>query len=362
VRKAVTLSMALVLVLAFQATAQITITTNTFMPSPGTNLQYMNDNAMNAVFYNSLTSGVGGPMLWDFSPRSYSVGFVQHVVNSASAPSIDSFPGVNLVIMSIINSDTVWSMLQSSSSVLWQKGLVSHYPGGQQIIVYKDSSADLNFPLSYGNNWVMHRRWNVVNGPLTVIYYDTIYYSANAWGTAKYNSKSISSLRLMGHERNIVKTYLSGTLYDSVLTETFTASFVASGYAILETASNLGAGASPQYIGSASSDFVSQITDVTEDGSTLPNDYALEQNYPNPFNPSTEIHFSLPRNSHVTLVVYNVLGQQVKTLVDQTLTAGSYNTSWDGTNQAGSQVASGVYLYRVEANQFAQTKKMVLLK
>jgi hypothetical protein len=94
----------------------------------------------------------------------------------------------------------------------------------------------------------------------------------------------------------------------------------------------------------------------------LPKTFALSQNYPNPFNPNTEVAFDLPVRTHVTLTVYNVLGQQVTTLVNEPLAAGSYVADWNGHSSSGTEAASGIYFYRLHTEQFTQTKKMVLLK
>ncbi len=85
--------------------------------------------------------------------------------------------------------------------------------------------------------------------------------------------------------------------------------------------------------------------------------YALASNYPNPFNPSTEIRFTLPEASAVSLVVYDVMGREVERLLDKTLGAGYHEARWDATG-----LPSGVYLYRIEAGSFAQTRRMTLLK
>jgi hypothetical protein len=89
----------------------------------------------------------------------------------------------------------------------------------------------------------------------------------------------------------------------------------------------------------------------------LPTGFALEQNYPNPFNPTTEFHFSLESPMRVRLQVFNVAGQTVETLVDGHLEAGRHALTWDGSN-----VASGVYFYRLEAADETVTRKMTLLK
>ncbi|MBX7150853.1 T9SS type A sorting domain-containing protein [bacterium] len=103
--------------------------------------------------------------------------------------------------------------------------------------------------------------------------------------------------------------------------------------------------------------------DATFTGNNVvPKEFTLKQNYPNPFNPSTTIAFDLPQDGTLKLVVYNLLGQRVKTLYSGFQLAGSYRISWDGKNELGQQVASGVYLYRVEAGAFVKTKKMMLIK
>lgn len=94
----------------------------------------------------------------------------------------------------------------------------------------------------------------------------------------------------------------------------------------------------------------------------LPRTYALGQNYPNPFNPATQIRYQLPNQSKVTLIIYNLLGQQVKTLINMTLPAGYYVASWDGKDDRGLTAASGVYFYRIQAGSFIKTKKMLFMK
>jgi len=94
----------------------------------------------------------------------------------------------------------------------------------------------------------------------------------------------------------------------------------------------------------------------------LPTEFGLSQNIPNPFNPSTRVTYALPTDSKVNLAVYNVLGQHVKTLVDGFVPAGINSSEWDGTDQGGQTVASGVYFYKISAGSFTDTKKMLMLK
>ncbi len=104
-------------------------------------------------------------------------------------------------------------------------------------------------------------------------------------------------------------------------------------------------------------------TDAEESpGNSLPRQYRLFQNHPNPFNPATAIEFDLPRRSCVTLSVYNVIGQQISVLVDDELPAGIHSVSWEGTDHRGRTVPTGVYFYRLQSGDFAETKKMLLLR
>jgi hypothetical protein len=94
----------------------------------------------------------------------------------------------------------------------------------------------------------------------------------------------------------------------------------------------------------------------------VPTEYTLGQNYPNPFNPTTTLSYSLPKSTQVSIVVYDLLGSPVKTLVNETLSAGSFQVVWNATNDLGVQVPSGNYIVKMVAGDFVQTRKMTLLK
>jgi hypothetical protein len=101
---------------------------------------------------------------------------------------------------------------------------------------------------------------------------------------------------------------------------------------------------------------IDQVSSV-EENNVLVNNFKLDQNYPNPFNPSTVISYSLPQNSFVTLKVYDIIGNEVATLVNETKSAGKYDVSFEASN-----LSNGVYLYSIKTNNFTSTKKMILMK
>ncbi len=94
----------------------------------------------------------------------------------------------------------------------------------------------------------------------------------------------------------------------------------------------------------------------------LPQGFQLDQNYPNPFNPKTQIKFSLPEIAHISLIIYNIAGQRIKTLVAKNLSAGYHTFCWDGTDESGMNASSGTYFYQLKTERFQATRKMILLR
>ncbi len=103
-------------------------------------------------------------------------------------------------------------------------------------------------------------------------------------------------------------------------------------------------------------------TAIFDHGTQLPGNFELSHNFPNPFNPSTALSVALPEPRHVVLDIYNLLGQRVRRLYDGPAPAGYLDLMWDGRDGSGRKVGSGVYFYKVEAGDFRQVRKMVLLK
>ena len=101
---------------------------------------------------------------------------------------------------------------------------------------------------------------------------------------------------------------------------------------------------------------------VKTSSGNLPLQNALYENYPNPFNPSTTIKYSLKETQQTTLAVYNTIGQKIRTLLDAPQAAGMHLVQWDGKNDRGQQVSSGVYFYKINAGKFVKTKRMMMLE
>ena len=117
-------------------------------------------------------------------------------------------------------------------------------------------------------------------------------------------------------------------------------------------------------IDTAPLDFVAVVSTLVIDVADLgkPVEFKIEQNYPNPFNPSTNFSYSLPNRVDVKITVYDLFGKEIKTLVNETKEAGTHNIAWNGKDNQNRQVATGVYLYKMQADGFEKTMKMMLMK
>ncbi len=235
-------------------------------------------------------------------------------------------------------------------SVEHTSGLVSGVAIDTSIISHKVQLGFV-FPLQLGN--------------VTGFSQDTIYSSGNdvevntgsstydAFGTVTLPNGAFPALRVSG--TTSTKSYLSGTLVNTNTSYTITW--------LTESGNQLEVQVDTPSSGTVKIHSVSLIivgstpATLVKASAQLPSSFTLRQNYPNPFNPSTQIQFSVPQAGFVSLKVYDMLGREVATLVHQELTPSSYSITWNAAN-----VASGVYLYRLDAGNYSVTKKMVLMK
>lgn len=104
------------------------------------------------------------------------------------------------------------------------------------------------------------------------------------------------------------------------------------------------------------------LLSTQDNGSVMPKSFALHQNYPNPFNPTTMICYDLPERLQAKLLIYNLLGREVRQLINNVQEAGYKTLIWDGKGTQGQKVPASVYLYRLRAGDFTQTRKLVVLK
>lgn len=348
--------------------AQITIPNSGSVYSPGTPVNTWQIDSIDMNIYNQFTATAGGNQTWDLTGRSFSKENLGVVVDKSGAPMADSFATANLVVLTVdtlVPPDSIWTFTEQDPLSITTWGTVGHVSGTDEYIFkYQTATPDVVYPMSYNSQWIGTHMYTVsLAADIYSEYYDSVFNTVDAWGTITYGGNTVPCLRVSYVSRFTSKSYVSGMLISTNVTTQEGAEFFGEGFKYLFNLGKDTSGGVISYYADAGDDLVSGPTGVRENNpGMVPTGYDLAQNYPNPFNPSTDIQFSLPRNTAVHLSIYNMLGQEVKTLIDQPMDAGNYTVDWNGTDDEGQAVASGIYFYRLTAGDFTRSKKMALVK
>ncbi len=192
----------------------------------------------------------------------------------------------------------------------------------ETILFYWQESEDVDSEVEYKLN-------------ITLDYFNDVY-------TQEYDNISDSTIGISGYEWAVLMTNLNLTRWTL--------------YYIIEASDE-------EFITvSETGEFVLDNNSLSLSDDVIPTSFRTHQNYPNPFNPVTTLRYDLPENALVNITIYDMLGREVKTLINQTQDAGYKSVIWDATNDYGKPVSAGIYLYQIQAGQYISTKKMVLLK
>lgn len=295
----------------------------------------------------------GGGNNWDFTALLSNLTISLESVDPAATPYISDFPGADICIYNagFTGGDpaSIWtySKLNGSFDVMGSAATVSSLPGFVTQISYNPFRRESEHPMTINSQWMQTITQTIlINGsPLNS---STVSTNAlvDAYGTMTLpGGASFEALRI---REELTVNGLTSVSYSfvsksgaQVSLEALSANPPTSGVINVEATNYYGA-----------------LTPTAVDQTyVLPVNYALEQNYPNPFNPSTNIVYSLPEASFVQLIVYDVLGKEIATLVNEEQSAGVYYA-----NFAGSELASGFYLATLMAGSYVQTIKMILMR
>jgi hypothetical protein len=222
--------------------------------------------------------------------------------------------------------------------------LFSTYPDETGKIYYYNDAANHRFIIEWDN--VKHAADTLNNETFQVLLLDPAYHPTQTGdGEIIFQYKKVEepggcTIGIEDNTETIALQYVFDDIYDITATE------VRDNYALKFTTN------APSVVSVKDGDGTA----------TIPDNYILEQNYPNPFNPETRINYSIPEPAYVKLCIYDINGILVRTLYEGDQTAGRYQIVWDSESSSGVKVGSGVYFYRIQANSFVQTRKMILLK
>ncbi len=310
----------------------------------------------------SLNIGTTGQTSWDFSGLHPDARFTVAIVSPSSTPWGGHFPSATV---SFFDTTTIGGyLLQTWIYFGVNNGLMNYGNAGQgsaggfniTFLSHNNPAAkNLMVPLTMGTTWTdtYVKTDSTIISPLppsvtTTNVHES--YAVEAYGTMTLpGGATVPALRLKDDFRSSSGSNYTRTISYLFLTTTGTQISVA---AADTTSPNTGV------IPVSGISFLNaEVTGVRQANNTIPENYNLSQNYPNPFNPTTLINYSIPSAQKVVLKVYDILGNEVATLVNQNQIAGNYSVDF---NAAG--LASGVYFYRLQSGSFIQMKKMILLK
>jgi hypothetical protein len=294
----------------------------------------------------------GGGNNWDFTNLQSNLMVTLESIDPATSPYISDFPTANICNYSLSNLsgnvDEVWtySKLNNNFDVLGNVAVSSALPGFTTEIKYDPYRRQYENPMMYDSQW-------------SHTYTQTIYIN----GTP-FNSSNITLSTDVDAYGNM--TIPGGATYEALRikeeltingTTSVSFSFLAKNGAQVNVSASSPNSPNSGMINVEGTTYYDGLSTSVKQVSALPEDYSLSQNYPNPFNPITKIEYSIPEESFVQLKVYDVLGNEVATLVNEEQSVGSYRADFSGAN-----LSSGLYIAKLQAGNYTKTIKMTLMK
>ncbi len=243
--------------------------------------------------------------------------------------------------------DNYWNV---TSNQLITLGDASSFGGFQSINFTQDDIAPL--PITIGTSWLTSSSDTSESIGFVTITVDSNWNSVDASGTLRLPTGDFDCLRLREMSKRITVTSFNDIPFSSDTTETVSYTWLSKAHLQTFSVDSIDGG-----MGEVSQIISGETSTAVVGSNNQPKGFALEQNYPNPFNPTSTIRYSIPKQSFVTLKVYNILGQEVATLVNAVRKAGSYSIVFNA-----STIPSGVYVYTLATDEFISTKKMTLIK
>jgi hypothetical protein len=350
------LAISALLLLPGIAAAQIVLTQSDLSATLALGRTYDSQTDTSGASFN-IGSASASAQTWNFTGRNYSKSSREMYVNPASTPYSGLFPSASIVGYSKDSSAAgkyeSWIYGQLTSSDYLYVGTVTRVSQTAYDTTLVDSlrpaQSTLRFPLQYNMSW----SWNSEPKITTLVegystrYTRSVAYVVDAFGTVTMPGKTFDALRLKTSELDTIQTLISGVVYFTQV-NSFT------------TYLWLGKDGSSASVGPTTVSYSlpsSGATSVEPVAFSGPTNFSLGQNYPNPFNPSTNIEFGIQNAGQTTLRVFNILGQEVATLVDRYLPAGRYRVNFNAND-----LASGLYIYSIESGENKTARKMMLMR
>ena len=332
------------IIFSFSIQAQITVTGSSVAPF-GSSWIYHAD-----AGYAPVQIPPGGPnQVWIEPTHSFGYHFQTDFQSPVGTPYDTAFPGATHCVFNTVN----YGYLQLTNNELLQLGAAS----GSSILHYNPTSLIMPIPLTYPHSpWtrVFQYSFQVIQGYIATVR-DSSIITLDGWGSLTTQFGTFQVLRTQ--ERHWITERLNGVITANKKNVSY-AWFDQRGVTILSYTNNSD---STNFTTASIVEAEFNPTSINQESNFVPDHIILDQNYPNPFNPNTVISYQLPVSGDVKLNVFDMLGNEIATLVDEYKPAGSYKVDFKST-VVSHQLASGVYFYKLKAGPFAETKKMILMK
>ncbi len=360
------LTLSAVLLTSSLASAQITITSGDLLGLIGKSQAFDYDTT-GSVSVN--VGAAGANQTWDFRNIVLQA---DRVINQFASPQATPFaaqyPQANLAQKTTMPSQPgveYYLYLQVAAANLQTLG--SGFVTPDTAIADFAGSSDLApLPLQFGLTWNTVAS-DTLGDPATfgTITKSTTNNSVDAWGRVRLPVGDFDCLRIRANSQVISLTYFGGVLFLADTTVSIDYSWVSRGNFFVAQATSQDGETNPNFTNASSFGRLASLTTAVAENagnSSQPASFELAQNFPNPFNPETTISFRMERPAFAELEIYNLKGERIRTLVSTSLPAGTHVVRWNGTDDRGTRLASGVYTYRLKAGEVVKARTMLLLK
>lgn len=317
-------------------------------PLPGTviNYEHMSDSL---VSINLGSPGVN--QSWNFTSVTTFVQDVDYYVDPSATPYADNYPDANRSVYTDSAPD-LYNYFNHTSSDFWTLGYAGEAGGVPVMVNFNNTQPMISFPATYQDEWATVFDYDMGIAGFSV--YDSTYNIIDAWGTVTDVYGTFPCLRNKKH-RTVI-TYASGFPVNTITFWTY--DWLVPGVGpMVSIYSDIGE-TNPNFTMGSLGRVVDMNTGVSDPGLSLSvQDFRLQPAYPNPFNPETNISFSLPAGSEISLVIYDANGNEVSTIANGLFSAGNHTSTWNAQ-----YLPSGVYFARLLSGNNIQTQKLILLK
>lgn len=363
----------------------ILISTDEIPSTIGTTWTTINDTTESVIVD---VGSAGANQSWNFTESIEGIEIRQTIVPLESTPFDTNFPESNFVmkyeggLLDLIYSDVFpqikgdvyfFQEITDSAVFLVGTGFKSSFITGSAH--FMPPNAILNFiPTQYKDEWATKSIFTItkdttilgVSGEFKLTVNDSAYSIIDAWGTITLPMGEFECLRMKSYVTMNEEVTFNDTPVATKKARVINYNWLAEDYGIVMRVTSHTAEDDDNFndarLYSRMQTFISGTSEVAQQNSESPENFRLHQNYPNPFNPSTSITYELDTAGLVSLKVFNLLGNEIATLVEEQKEAGHFTASWDGRDARGQNVSSGVYLYKIQAGNKVDSHKMLLLR